>query len=136
MKLDFAFFCNHATVASNGLFYVLEGGITTIQPEGFPAICPTLFLVTRLSFIPEERGAEFVCVAKVTVPDGAFPIPDSQLTVVPPLAESQAVPTFTAIYGFNNFVMGLPGMYRFRIFLDAVDLGGADLEVKAPQPSV
>lgn len=129
MKLDFAFFANHAEVYSNGLFSVLGGGITLFNLTALPAVCQSLVLMARVHFEQEECDAEYTCVAKVISPSGKSLSPDMEIDMK---TKRQAFPSFVLLYRYNGFVFIESGIYRFSLFVGERHLGDATLEVTAP----
>ena len=133
MKLDFAIFANHATVAANGLFSLLEGGVTTFSISKIPAVCPTLCLVARFSFEANECENVFPCVVKVASPTARHLSPDLTAELKPRRSSFHGPYTITTLYTYNGFELMEVGVYRFTFFLGEVALGEASLEVQVSE---
>lgn len=130
MKLDFAMFANSAMLSPNGLFGVLDGGLEWVMTSSFPALCPNLVLLARVSFAPDECGKQYDCVVKVTSPDGS-PLEPDLVVSLKPLANKRHADrpsTFTAHYRYDRFAFQKAGFHRFCFFIGEVSLGEISLE--------
>lgn len=132
MKLDFAVFAIHATVASNGVFNALEGGITAFMPSELPIVLKSLFLLAKVSFSGEEIGKDFICVAKVVSPSGKPLFPELTVAMNAPDRGFKAAPSFSALYNFGGIGITEAGVYKFCLSIGDHHLGEAELEIRLP----
>ncbi len=130
MKMDFAIFATHATIRSDGVFSLLDGGIAWIEANSFPAVCLNLSVLAQFSFDPAECDKNYECTAKVSSPDGNTLEPNLSVTLSPALNKRhpENSSTFTAHYLCDRFYLERAGFYRFAFHVGDLRLGEIALE--------
>ena len=131
MKIDFTLFAGHAIVREDGTFDVLHGGYDRLTSASFPSVCTDLSLLARFVFEPNECGREYVCVVKVTAPDGNVLQPDLhvKMRVLVNELHPEKPNTLTGMFRYDGLLTAMPGVYRFSFFFGDFSPGHAEIEV-------
>lgn len=120
MKLEYAIFATSALVRpENGVFSILDGGITGLIAEGLPATIPRLGLLVKASFTDEEAARELWGKAIVQAPNGDVLEPIVQIQLRPGHTKYKLpVAHFTTAFGFDGMAITMTGDHIFRVFVN------------------
>ena len=126
MKLEFAILANAASVAPNGLISMIDGGLEWLTAPSFPATQPSMTLVARIVFLPEECGRKYVLRTRIVAPTGdtldpSIEVPFEAKRHAKFPKDKSASTTFALT--FLNVRFPAPGEYAIRIAIDRKKVG-------------
>ena len=130
MKLEFAFLADAANMMDNGTFDVISGGFDVVWAKTFPATKPTVVLVGRIQFEPNECGTEHECVVEILDKEDRVIFPPIRATFTPIRHTRDASRANWQSFCFNHqgVTFPAPGDYLFRVSVDGKPLGEAIME--------
>lgn len=138
MQLEFAFLADAAQVTPDGKFTVLGGGLNVIYAPQFPALHPSLSIVTKLNIDnKDELEVEHTLRAELFNPLNATAMPPlSGKFIAQPIKDHPDWPVsaqFTMT--INGLLFELPGKYIFRLSVDNKLLGTFPLYTAMQKPA-
>ena len=85
--------------------------------------------MARFVFEPNECGKEYVCVVKVTAPDGNVLQPDLhvKMRVLVNELHPEKPNTLTGMFRYDGLLTAMPGVYRFSFFFGDFSPGHAEI---------
>ena len=127
MKLQFAFLARAVEVTDKGTFDVVGGGFDLFRGRKFPAPAPSMALVARIGFTPEELQNDQELRVELVGPGGT-PMRESRVPITKDDSGRQGPVTVALNYNFIEFPG--PGDYAFRLMIGNHDLGEVALGVR------
>ena len=136
MKLDFAFLAEAAVVNPQGIFNVLNGGLTQALSRAFPSILPPMSLIARLHFDRDECDKSHHAIVTVFDPNRVC-LFQSELDVNAPIHQYHPATgnTFLAKFGFSSIETRMPGRSVCALAVDGLELGEVPFDIILGVPS-
>jgi hypothetical protein len=138
MKLETGFLAQAADVLSDGRIFVHGGGIEGFSVAGAPVLIPSISIVLRFQFSPEECGAEYHLRITLTDSNGADcgVAATSILNPQAPLDFPDRVMKLFAVFAFTNLVFPRMGLYTVNVFVNGSRLDGFTVGIIHVRPPV
>jgi hypothetical protein len=131
MYLAYAFLADAANY-SEGKLGVLGGDFDTLRFDTFPATLPSLSLVVKVRFTPEECGREHMLRVQLFDPAGQRVVAeDPSVTFTPSVRDNRPVQdgAMGVVIAFQSLLFAGPGDYEFRVMVDDQQVGRVPLSV-------
>jgi hypothetical protein len=124
MDIPFAFFAEHAQVMPDGRMNVLGLDTRHLVAPTFPLVLPSIFLVVKVIFEPEERTGKHRLTAQMVGPDeGTKLAPFIEMELVPPPPEHPELKAaLIAIVQIAGMSFPQAGSYTFPVSVDGQEL--------------
>lgn len=128
MDLTFFLMADHASVTIDQKLNI-NGIFQNLSAMSFPALHPTLFLVTRLQASPAERGRRFRVTIKLLDEDGNELGVLSQVAGVPNPPINSRIIFVDQIFQLNGLQFPKAGDYQFSLLVDDDQKGELEFSV-------
>jgi hypothetical protein len=131
MKLEFAFLCEAAKLAADGVMYVLHGGFDILHASDFPATMPRMVLIARVLVDKAECGQPHHLVAEMVDPNGDVLPVEMKVDFVPHGHPIHLERRNRWTFDLNYLDLSFPqaGDYTFRLSVDGAPIGETNLLV-------
>jgi hypothetical protein len=134
MELAYAFLAEAIEVNEDGRFIAFGGGIESVRGKSLPAVLPSVAVIAKIRVPKEECQREHHLRVSAVDPEGRAIVHPFD-AVFGPLMEPVGIREETShVVGltFREMTLKSEGVYSFRVCVDDIELGSANLTVETP----